>query len=311
MNDWLVEALEYHQLPIYPWRDDDPDLGDVLEGDVLVVSDMDRREPSRMVAVLEVEPERRCFLGALVTNELALATAEDIELAPAHTGLPYHVAGLAGVARWFWHVQIRSRLGALTDEALNALSAGHCGVEDRFHTSHRGVPLQERLWDLRWSFFDVEDEQFQRIAQDCTGKRWDEDIGLPYLDPRLLPAPGDSRNGFHTETLGILEEATREGRTRGFSPSCVEQVAGTLDCRVLRAYPTMFQPTGSMAVSPPLCPDTDDASDWLLELTRADALEQAPFVKMIGADKPSGPKHFDSNGRRYEFLYECVGGTSG
>ena len=173
-TDWLAEALQDHSPATYPWRDDEAAGKEVLEGDVLAVSGMDGLEPSRMVIVLEVEPDRRCFLGTLVTNELASATAEDVKLAPTHTGLPYHIAGLAGMARMLWYVQIRSRLGALSDEALHALilSAGHCGVEDRFQTRHRGIPLQDRRRDLRWAEFDVERERFDTLALDCTEKRF-------------------------------------------------------------------------------------------------------------------------------------------
>ena len=311
MTDWLVAALGDYRLGEYPWRDDEPIPGDVVEGDVLVVSDMDGRGPNRMMVALDVEPERRCFFGAFVTNERSMATAEDVDLASDHTGLPYRIAGIAGLTGWIWYAQIRRRVGVLTDEALNAMSAGHCGVEDQFQRSHRGIPLQAPRMDLRWPELDAEAHHMRELARDCTDKRWDEDLDLPYVDPRLLPVPGVSCNAFHTETLGILEEATREGRTRGFSPSCVEQVAGTLDCRILRAYPTMFQPRGSITTSPPARGDQDDPGDRLFDLTMADALAGAGFVKMIGADKPSTPMRFDSNGRRYEFLYETVEGTSG
>ncbi len=312
MADWLGPTLNDYRPVEYPWRDDEPEYGDVVEGDVLVVSEMDALSPNRMVVVMEVEKERRCFFGAFVTNERSLATAEDVYLVPDQTGLPYSIAGLAGLTGWIWYAQIRRRIGVLTDEALKAISAGHCGVEGDFQSSHRGMPLQERVRDLRWPTLETEAEYLRELSRDCKEKHDDDDIALPYVDPRLLSAPGQpSHNGFHTETLCFLEKATREGRTRGFSPSCVEQVAGTLDRRILRAYPTMFQPRGSLITSPPVRRDQDDVADWLLQLTMADALAGAGFVKVIGGDEPSGSVRFDSNGKHYEFLYETVEGIIG
>ena len=257
-----------------------------MSGDMVLVGGMDLSEPNRMVAVLQVDTERRCFLGALVTNELDLATAEDVILDSDHTDLPYRVAVMSGLAMHLWFVQVEERLGALSEVALEAAIAGYHGAEDQFLTSHRGIPLQERMMDLRWPDCEREGDQLAGLARDCIDKRWDEDIELPYVDPRLIPAPDDSHDGFRAEILGVLEMDTRKGQTRGLSPSCAEAVAGTLDCRILRAYPTMFQSRGSITASPPARGDDADTSNRLFELTKADALAGSPFVKMIGIDEP-------------------------
>ena len=277
-----------------------------MNGDIVLVGGMDLSEPNRMVAVLQVDAERRCFLGALVTNEIDLATAEDVILGSDHTDLPYQVAVMSGLAVHLWFVQVEERLGALSEVAFEAALAGYCGLEDDFLTSHRGVPLQERMMDIRWPDCEREGDQLANLAHDCITKRWDENIELPYVDPRLLPAPSKSQDGFRADILDSLEEETRNGRTRGLSPSCVEEVAGTLGRRILRAYPTMFQPRGSVTSSLPARHEQDDLDYWLFELTKADALTQVPFVKMIGGGQPLGPTRFDSNGRRYELLYETV-----
>lgn len=306
LPDWLTISVAGWAPGVYPFRETDESL-DILDGDIVLVGAMDGSKPAhRMVVAFETDEERRLFSGAPVTTDLSLATADSVILNPDHTDLPYRIAVLSGLAVHLWFVQVDERLGALSEEALEAVWAGRYGVEDQLQNARRGIPLQERLMDLRWSDLEGEVRHMRGLAQDCTEKYWDEELGLPYVDPRLLSAPGDSDNGFPPETVGVMEEATREGRTRGFSPSCVEQVVGTLDSRILRAYPTMFRPRGSMAVSSPLCQDTDDPGGWLFELTVADALAGAPFVKMIGADKPSRPTRVDSNGRRYEILYETV-----
>ena len=306
MTERIATALRDYRHAEYPWRDDDPEPGDVVEGDVLVVSGMDGRGPNRMAVVLDIEREKRCFLGAFFTNEHPLATAEDVDLTPDLAGLPYPIAGLAGLTGWMWYAQIQRRIGVLTDEALNAVSAGHCGVHDEFQAAHRGMPLQERSRDLRWPTLETEGADLREFSQDCREKRHFNDIKLPYVDPRLLPAPGDSPNGFDSHTLDILEKATREDRTRGFSPSCLQSVVGTLDHKFLRAYPALFQPSGSITPYPPARGDRDDLRDWLLELTKADGLAGAGFVKMIGESEPSGHSRFKDNGRCYEFLYETV-----
>lgn len=303
-----AEALGKWQPGTYPWREAGEFL-DIMQGDIILVGQMDLSDPARrIVAVLDVDHERRCFLGALVTNELSLAAAGDLILSPEVTDLPYHVAVLTGMAGYMWFVQVDERLGAMNVDALEAALAGYTGAEDNLQRSMRGVPLQDKGRDLRWPALEAEVDRIQDLTRDCAMKRYEDGIELAFPDPRLLE---NALDGLHAQLLEILEEATRNGRTRGFSPSCVEQVAGTLDCRVLRAYPTMFRPRGSMAVSPPVRQDADDPGGWLFDRTIADGQAGAGFVKMIGADKPSGPMRLDGNGWRCEFLYETVKGTSG
>ena len=309
LPDWLTKAVDRWAPTAYPFRETEEFL-DLMNGDIVLVGGMDLSDPNRMVAVLQVDVERRCFLGALVTNELDLATAEDVILDSDHTDLPYRVAVMSGLAMHLWFVQVEERLGALSEVALEAAIAGYHGAADQFLTSHRGIPLQERMMDLRWPDCEREGDQLVGLARDCIDKRWDEDIELPYVDPRLIPAPGDCHDGLRAEILDILEMDTRNGRTRGLSPSCVEEVAGTLDCRILRAYPTMFQSRGSITTSPPARGDDANLGNWLFELTKADALAGSAFVKMIGIDELPESLCFESSGCRSEFLYETVRGTA-
>ncbi len=296
-------ALGKWQPGTYPWREAGEFL-DIMQGDVVLVGQMDLSEPvRRMVAVLDVDDERRCFLGALVTNELWMAAADDVVLAPECTDLPYHVVVMTGMAGYMWFVQVDERLGAINVDALDAALAGYTGAENDLQRSMRGVPLQDNGRDLRWPALEVEVDCIQDLTRDCAAKRHQNDIELPFHDPRLLESALDAANA---ELLGILEEAARNGRTRGYSPSCLEQVAETLDCRVLRAYPTMFQPRGSMAVSPPMRQDAGDPGDWLFERTVADAVAAAGFVKVIGINKPSWPQRSHHRGHRYELLYEIM-----
>ena len=292
-------ALAKWQPGTYPWREAGEFL-DIMQGDVVLVGQMDLSDPvRRMVAVLDVDDERRCFLGALVTNELSLAAADDVILAPECTDLPYHVALMTGMAGYMWYVQVDERLGAMSVEALEAALAGYAGVEDNLQRSLRGVPLQDIGRDLRWPALEAEGDCIQGLSRDCGSKRHEEGITLPFVDPRLIANPLDEAQ---VTILVTLEEATKKGRTRGFSPSCLEQTI-LYDSRLLRAFPTMFQPRGSVTISQSVRRD-NDPDDWLLELTMADGLAGAGFVKLIGKDEPSGPIRVNRKGRRSECLYE-------
>lgn len=306
MADWLGAALNEYQPGEYPWRDDEPALDEVTQGDVLVVADMDGRGPNRLVVVLDIDPERRCFHAAFFTNEQSFATAEDVILPTEDSGLPYRIAGQAGLTGWIWYVQVRRRVGALSDEASDAVSAGHCGVDDEFQRAHRGIPLQSQACDLRWPHLEAELEAITELTRDCARKRNDEHITLPFVDPRMLPLPSNAFDTFEAETLDLLVKATQKGRTRGFSPSCVEQVIERLDRRDVLAYRSLLS-TGPVTTNPPPRDDRKrDVTEWLLELTKADGLSQAPYVKVIGTHHSPTSQVIEHNGRRAEYLYEIV-----
>ena len=306
LPDWLTTAKSETTPAVYPWRE----VGDFLEimaGDVVLVGDMDRSgESRRLVAVLDVDTDRRFFLGALVTNELSLATADDLILEPVLTGLPYPVAVLARLAGYMWSVQIDERLGALTDEALAAAIAGYGGGEDDLQRACRGVPLQDQGSDLRWSHLEVEAERIHELSEDCTQKRHKDGIALPFVDPSLWPVSGDGWDESCAEILAALEEDTRNGRTRGLSPSCVEQLITTVDMRYLRAYPALFSPTSHPASSLPAGRNGDNAEGLFRELTISDGLTDVPFVKVVTSDTSWARERFVHDGRRAVLLPEMV-----
>lgn len=170
-RDSYAEALGKWQEGTYPWREAGEFL-DIMQGDLVLVGQMDLSDPvRRMVAVLDVDDERRCFLGALVTNELSLAAADDVVLAPECTDLPYHVALMTGMAGYMWQVQVDERVGAMSVEALEAALAGYTGAEDDLQRALRGVPLQDIGRDLRWSALEAEVDCIQGLSQDCGAKR--------------------------------------------------------------------------------------------------------------------------------------------
>ncbi len=166
--EWLSGALAKRPRPEYAWRESNPD--DVMPGDIVVVGDLEMPIPNRMVVVLDSDIARRCFLSALVTNELSLATANSLILEPEETDLPYKIAILAGLARYMWFTQVDKRLGAITEGVLEAIVETYAGAENKFQKSRRGVPLQYPSWDLRWPDLMKESQVLRELSQDCTMK---------------------------------------------------------------------------------------------------------------------------------------------
>ncbi len=310
MPDWLTRALEHRNPAEYPWREESPAPDDVETGDLLIVTSMDGREPAdRMVLAYDVEPEQRCFLGLLVTNETPMADNTDPVLNPDDTGLPYRITVMTHASGWLWYVQIKHRIGSLTDEALDAVSAGRSGEENEFHHKHRGLALLREPWDLRWPTLLAEAEHMGSLAKDCTSKRWKRNFELPFADPRLLAASNDKLPP-DKDTIQRMEH-----RTQGFSPGCTNWAVDNLDRQYsqwFRAYQRLFHPSNLPAKSPMPngCPlplnVANDTEEHLLRLTVADALESTGFVKIAVAEEggESRPlyRSFQYEGRRTEYI---------
>lgn len=295
---WLSDILSKRPRVEYPWSESNPD--DVMPGDIVIVGDMDLSKPNRMVVVLDSDIERRCFLGVLVTNELSLATADALILEPEKTDLPYTIVVSMGLARYLWFVQVDKRLGAITEEVLEAIVETYAGAENMFQKSRRGVPLQYPSWDLRWPDLEMESQVLRELSQDCTIRRGNDNIDLPYLDPQLLVDA--SKLEFLLENYDVLES-----RTRGFSPSCVRETIDTLDRAFLRAHSALLAPLDRPTDSLIEGGADGNQTQWLRRYTIADGLKKAPFVKIAGCD-PIKNKRFRNGGKRTEVLYEPIGG---
>ena len=290
MSDWLTGALEHHSPADYPWREEAP-ADDVEVGDILVVTSMDGREPAdRMVLAYDVEPEQRCFLGLLMTSEAPMADNTDPVLHPDDTGLPYRIAVMTHASGWLWYVQIKHRVGSLTDEALEAVSAGRSGAGDEFHHKRRGLPLLREQWDMRWPTLLAEAAHIRALAKDCASKRWRKDFELPFADPRLLAA-SNGKPPPHEDTIERMAHGTQ-----GFSPGCTAWAVENLDDQRFLAYRQFFRLSRNPAKSPMPngCPlplkASNDTEDHLLRLTVADALEVASFVKIAVAEEDGEPR---------------------
>jgi len=304
--EWLTEAKSGLDPAVYGWRERGT-LVDVMAGDLVLVGDMDASDDSRrVVAVLDVDANRRFFLAVLVTNDVSQAGADDLILDPKLTGLPYQVAVLARLPGYLWMVQVDERLGALTDEALDAVMAGYVGAEDPFQNACRGVPLQDRSRDLRWSDLEAEAELIHELSEDCTRKRHDEEMLLPLVDPELWPASDSGWDLSCAETLDALEEDTRAGRVRGFSPSSVELILPTANPRLLRAYPALLTPDSDPAPLPSAYQTGEGPTPSLRDLAIADGLVAAPFVRLVTTDPSFSHQRITREGRRAEVMPELV-----
>ena len=261
-----------------------------------MVGDMDSSGPKRMIMVLSVEPERRCFYGALVTNELSLATADALILEPEETDLPYRIAVLADLAGYFWFVQIDQRLGAINEKILHSIIDVYAGGENEFQYSRRGVPLQYPRWDLRWPKLQAEAQLLRKLEWDCLNKRENDDIIPPVIDPEIV----------NYLTNGGISVEKLEVSTRGFSPSCIEYYLESLNISILRAYPTLFSPK-SFGNKMTVKHANEKKEDWLLRLTKEDGWQIAPFVIIVGNGTPRYER-LRYRGKRVECIYQLVGG---
>ena len=295
---WLSDILSKRPRVEYPWSESNPD--DVMPGDIVIVGDMELSKPNRMVVVLDSDTDRRWFLGALVTNELSLATADALILEPEETDLPYRIAFLGGLTGYLWFVQVDKRMGVITEEVLDAAVAAYADAENEFQKSRRGVPLQYPSWDLRWPDLEKEAQIMHELAQDCTVRCGNDNIDLPYLDPQLLV--DISKREFLLENYDVLES-----QTRGFSPSCIRETIDTLDRAFLRAHSALLAPLDRPTDSLIECGTDGNQTKWLRRYTIADGLQKAPFVKIAGCDSIKD-KRFRNGGKRTEVLYEPIGG---
>ena len=301
--DWLKAGLAQKPVAEYPWRETEP--VDVMQGDIVIVGDMDFSGPNRMIAALSVDADRRFFFGALVTTELSLATADALILEPDMTSLPYKIAILPGFTGHLWFVQVDRRVGVLTEEGLEAAISGYAGMEDEFQFTRRGIPLQATRWELRWPDLEAESDTLHELTRDCTAQHQDDDI---------VPNDDSDPIYFHPEVFEVLtsggisvEEYDKLEAT--FSPSCIEHFLdlGNLDISLLRAYPALFSPKGSVNGLIAKHPN-ENQEEWLLRCTKEDGLLNAPFVKIVG-NGFSKHERVRYNGRRAEFLYEVLQGV--
>ena len=280
--DWLTQAIAAHAVSPSLWRQEEPT--DIAEGDIVVVGAMDFEASDRLVVAIDVDSERRCFLGVLATNELPLAAADDVILHPEDTDLPYRIAAMTRLAGYLWFVQANRRVGALTENAAAAVRAGHAAVENALQRSRRGVPLQDPRHDVRWATLETEADHMRTMAADCTTRRQDPTIGLPFADPAFLTTTRPEA-AIGAERFEWLRE-----HTRGFSPSCAHWAKDNLNGQRLRAYGPLFKTTGRPAqrrstlstMSGALEP-SGGSGEELLWHTIEDGLQDAPFVKVASA----------------------------
>ena len=166
---WLIGALGGYPRDASTWRDTQPT--DVCVGDIVVAANVGRPEvPDRLVIVIRADTKRRQFTGILATNELPLATADDVILPPDSTGLRYIIVAMARLAGDLHCGQVKSRVGVLTERSLAAVHSGYACCEDTFHRTRRGLPLQDRRWDLRWAEIEGEANAMRSL---CDTDEWD------------------------------------------------------------------------------------------------------------------------------------------
>lgn len=291
----------------YSWRQPLPSGeftdNDIIEGDIVAVGAINEDDSARcLVAVLAVDPQRRCFLGALINNEVALATSDDLILAPNDTELPYNVVLMPRIARYLWYVQVDTRVGVLTKEALHAAIASYEGSWNEFQNMRSGIALQGPEHDLRWQTLENQADALYTLAEDCANRRLNRHVGKAIVSPGLvdlLLQPPDAN--FPAELFSSLALAIRTGKNQGFSPGCLARMADGVHHQFLRAYTPLF------AIRAPITSfdNLDSLShvgEWAMRLTIAEGLEEAPFVRIAGHPERLASVRFHYNGKRAELM---------
>lgn len=249
-----------------------PDDGRIRPGDLRVVRPMDGAGAgTRMVLVLEVDEANRAFLGALTTNETALAGANDVVIPRADSGLPYDLALLTTVQGRFWFVQADEPVALMDLEFVDLVWDAAYGAQSTKLTQLRGLALKDQPADLRWESLQHEAQTLHALSRECE-ERLAEGPPTTYADPALLldstPVPSDDF---------LLELAARNVP---FSPSVVAWVADNPD-QLERSRLVAFRrclrytsgvPTASVEI-PDLRPAFEDTSlaSTLIGFTLADA----------------------------------------
>ncbi|MCY3924988.1 MAG: DEAD/DEAH box helicase [bacterium] len=168
-----------------------------------------------MAVAIDSDEARRCFLGVLVTNELAMATADDVILHNADTDLPYSIVAMTQLAGHLWFAQAEARIGRLTEEALDAVRAGHAWTDNDFQRTRRGVPLQDASRDLRWPYLEAEVQQMEELAMHCTLRRRENDWAGPQeaLGQYIREETEATLAAYSSQPILVLEHASVEEDT--------------------------------------------------------------------------------------------------
>ena len=143
----------------------------------------------RLALVLDVDSDENSVEIVLVHPYAELATEADLVFSPDETGMPYPVVVQTRVRSAVWTLQMRERVGRLSEEALKEF--GQVTVaDDPFAASPRTGPPLAGPADSRWAFKRLEIKTLNSLAADRISAVFEDGLNPRWLS--LVPTSQDS-----------------------------------------------------------------------------------------------------------------------
>lgn len=175
---WLIAARATPNRDAVPFADSEAEHTCPQVGDIRAAGPIEEgsSQPHRLVCVLDTDAEFGFATVALATNELDLATPEDVIVRRDSSGAPFDLLLELGIVAPLWWAQLGPRLGTVRiDGAQN----------DPELRSAMPLRWQE---DIRWTFKESELRDLQVLAADCARTVIDhaDTAIVPEVDPAMV-----------------------------------------------------------------------------------------------------------------------------
>ena len=231
LPDRLSAALSSHRRRIGDPEHHSTGREIVQRGDIRRVEPCfdDPHDVVRLALVLTVDPGEDSVEIVLVHPYIELATETDLVFTSDETRAPYPVVVQTGIHSAVWTLQMRERVGSLSEEDL-AEFVRVAVADDPFTVSSRTGPPLAGPADYRWNFNLQEIETLNHLAadrisavfEDGLNPRWlsslssQDPAGLPLVDePIINPTEWDMDKLealFETDAFNLDIRANQFGR---------------------------------------------------------------------------------------------------
>ena len=139
----------------------------VVRGDIRVVEPLPWMEGRRRLAVVRrVDPQRDAAEMMLTHPWPELAAGTDVLIASDDSGLPHPLVVECYVRGWVWLLQLRERVGVLTEPLLQAMGDVVVDRDRTVEGVYAGPPLAGPT-DPRWRFKEDEVLEWRMLTDDC------------------------------------------------------------------------------------------------------------------------------------------------
>lgn len=175
---WLIAALAASDRAAVPFADSELEHTCPRPGEIRAAGPIeeDSSQPHRLVCVLEIDARYGFATVALATNEIDLATPEDVVVRRDRSGASFDLLLELGIVAPLWWAQLGPPLGKVRlDEVQN---------DPELRTT---MPLR---WeeDIRWAFKESELRDLQALAANCARTVIDhaDTAIVPEADPEMV-----------------------------------------------------------------------------------------------------------------------------